>query len=89
MGVGSFVLLAGGENEVPRWMDNRTEGREEPQRAMLYVGTSTVQTLIIVISNGEEKIRGHSTKGHIQHTEIAAVKETGSFDQKLFHFHEI
>lgn len=89
LGVASFVLLAGGENEVPSWMDNRTEGREESQRAMLCVGTCTVQELIIVITNGEEKIWGRSTKGHIQHTELAAVKETGSFDQKLFRFHEI
>lgn len=83
------MLLAGGENEVPGRMDNRTEGREESQRAMLYVGTCIGQQLIIVITNGEGKIWGHSTKGHIQHTELAAVKETGSFDQKLFRFHEI
>lgn len=61
MGVASFVLLAGGENEVPSWMDDRTEGS---QRVMLYVGTCTAQELIIVITNGEEQTqhkRSHTT----------------------------
>lgn len=74
-----LCFLGGSENGVPSWIDDGTEGREESYRIMFYADTCLAQESMSVITNGEEQMWGHSTIGRIQHTEMAAAKETALF----------